>query len=142
MLRLYGHPFAAFAWKALIAAYERGVPFNFRMVDPDHPENMARIAELSPTGQFPALVDGDVEITGSNAVIAWLDRHGDAPPLIPADPREAIEARLLSAVLVGRFSSRDIVGCEHSSAPLSGRRPTAILKAGSSRKASQSLASS
>lgn len=98
MLRLYGHPFAAFAWKALIAAYERGVPFDFRMVDPDHPENMARIAELSPTGQFPALVDGDVEITGSNAVIAWLDRHGDAPPLIPADPREAIEARLLAEV--------------------------------------------
>ena len=98
MLRLYGHPFAAFAWKALIAAYERGVPFDFRMVDPDHPENMARIAELSPTGQFPALVDGDVEITGSNAVIAWLDRHGDAPPLIPADPREAIEPRLLAEV--------------------------------------------
>lgn len=97
-MRLYGHPFAAFAWKALIAAYERGVPFDFRMVDPDHPENMARIAELSPTGQFPALVDGDVEITGSNAVIAWLDRHGDAPPLIPADPREAIEPRLLAEV--------------------------------------------
>jgi hypothetical protein len=47
----------------------------------------------------------------------------------------------LSAVLVDRFSNRDIVGCEHSSAPLSGRRPTAILKAGSSRSASQSLAS-
>ncbi len=47
----------------------------------------------------------------------------------------------LSVVFVGRFSRRHIVGCEQSSAPVSGRRPTAILKAGSKRKASQSLAS-
>ncbi len=83
MIALYGHPFAAFAWKALIAAYARGVPFEFRMVDPDHPDHTARIAQLSPTGQFPALVDGDAAVTGSNAVIAWLDRHGDAPPMVP-----------------------------------------------------------
>src|SRR4051812_7966456 len=37
------------------------------------------------------------------------------------------------AVTVGRFSSRDMVGCEHKSAPLSGPRPRAILKAGSQR---------
>src|SRR3954447_11075082 len=47
----------------------------------------------------------------------------------------------LSAVAVGRFSSRHMVGCEHKARPLSGRRPTAILKAGSLRRASQSLAS-
>jgi hypothetical protein len=47
----------------------------------------------------------------------------------------------LSAVAVGRFPSRHIVGCEHRSAPLSGSRPTASLKAGSARSASQSLAS-
>ena len=47
----------------------------------------------------------------------------------------------LSAVAVGRFSSRHMVGCEHRSAPLSGSRPTAILNAGSARRASQSLAS-
>ena len=41
----------------------------------------------------------------------------------------------------GRFSSRHMVGCEHSSAPLSGSRPTASLNAGSARRASQSLAS-
>ena len=43
-VKLYGHSFAAFAWKALIAAYERDVPFEFCMVDPDHPENGMRIA--------------------------------------------------------------------------------------------------
>lgn len=98
MIQLYGHPFAAFAWKALIAAYARNVPFEFRMVDPDHAENSARIKDLSPTGQFPAIVDGDREITQNNAVIEYLDRIGGAPPMIPRDPDAALEARMLADV--------------------------------------------
>lgn len=98
MIALYGHPFAAFTWKALIAAYARGVPFDFRVVDPAHPDHQARIAELSPTGQFPALVEGAVEITGSNSVIGWLDRTCAAAPMIPRDPDGAIRARMLADV--------------------------------------------
>ena len=86
-LELYGHPFASFVWKPLIALYERGIPFTFKMIDPDHPENQVRIAALSPTGQFPALIDGDKEITQSNAVIEYLDLfHGHGIPMIPDDP--------------------------------------------------------
>ena len=97
-IQLYGHPFASYAWKPLIAAYERNVPFEFRMVDPDHPENTARIRELSPTGQFPALVDGDRTVTQSNAVIEYLDRIGSAPTMIPTDPDASLNARMLADV--------------------------------------------
>jgi len=97
-IKLYGHPFAAFVWKALIAAYERDVPFEFCMIDSEHPGNAARIAELSPTGQFPALTDGTREITQSNSVIEYLDRFGDAPRMIPADPDTALTTRMLTAV--------------------------------------------
>ena len=82
-VQLYGHPFAAVAWKALIAAYEREVPFTFQMVDQDHPENLRCMGQLSPTGQFPALIDGERSITQSNAVIEYLDRFGSAPRMIP-----------------------------------------------------------
>src|SRR6187402_2211855 len=53
MVRMYGHPFAAFYWKALIAVYERNVPFEFLMIDAEHAENATAIGRLSPTGQFP-----------------------------------------------------------------------------------------
>lgn len=96
---LYGHPFASFVWKPLIALYEREVDFTFKMIDGDHPENAVRIAELSPTGQFPALVDGETSITQSNAVIEYLDLyHGNTPPMVPADPREALDARMMADV--------------------------------------------
>ena len=99
MLSLYGHPFAAFVWKPLIALYEQGTPFEFRMVDPDHPENQRDIAELSPTGQFPALVDGEVRLTGSNVIIEYLDRYRRAAaPMIPLSQAEALETRLMADV--------------------------------------------
>ncbi|ESQ82014.1 glutathione S-transferase [Asticcacaulis sp. AC466] len=98
-LDLYGHPFASFVWKALIALYERDVAFTFRMIDGDHPENAARIVELSPTGQFPALIDGLRPVVESNAIIEYLDLyHGDAPPMVPADPREALDARMMADI--------------------------------------------
>ncbi len=97
MIQLYGHPFASFAWKALIAAYERDVAFDF--MDVEQPENAARVATLTPTGQFPAIIDDGVEIAGSNAVIAWLDRHGTAPPLVP----EALEDRARAHMFADAF---------------------------------------
>lgn len=96
---LYGHPFASFVWKPLIALYERDVPFTFRMIDPDHPENQALVAEISPTGQFPALVDGERRITQSNAITEYLDLfYGTAPPMVPADPHEALDARMMADI--------------------------------------------
>ena len=56
--------------------------------------------------------------------------------------RSIIAAIMRSRVIrPGLFSSRETVGCEHRSPPVCGSRPTAILKAGSARSASQSLPS-
>lgn len=98
MLQIYGHPFAAYAWKALIAAYERDVEFEFCMVDSKHPVHQERIRELSPTGQFPAIVDGPHIVTQSNAVIEYLDRFGNAPRLVPSDADAALKARMLAEI--------------------------------------------
>jgi glutathione S-transferase len=99
MVRVYGHPFAAFYWKVAIALYERQVPFEFMMIDADHPQNAEAISHLSPTGQFPVLVDGDRTVIESAAIIEYLDLHyGHAPPIVPADPRAAIEARQMDSI--------------------------------------------
>ncbi|MDY6946952.1 MAG: glutathione S-transferase family protein [Pseudomonadota bacterium] len=99
MLRIYGHPFAAFYWKVLIAAYERNVPFEFLMIDGDHPENAQAIARLAPTGQFPVLLDGARTVIESAAIIEYLDlHHSNASPMVPADPRAAIEARQMDSI--------------------------------------------
>ncbi len=111
-IKIYGHPFSSFAWKVFIAAYERDVAFELCVVDPDHSDNSARIAELSPTGQFPALVDGERHVTQSNSVIEYLDRFGDAAPMIPTDRDAALDARMLAYVFDSYVASpvQQIVG--------------------------------
>lgn len=57
------------------------------------------ISRLSPTGQFPVLADGERVVIESAAIIEYLDlHHGHAPPMVPADPRVAIEARQMDGV--------------------------------------------
>ena len=69
------------------------------MIDAEHPENAEAVSRLAPTGQFPVLVDGDRTVIESAAIIEYLDlHHGNAPPLVPADPRAAIEARQMDGV--------------------------------------------
>jgi len=99
MLALYGHPFSSYTWKALIALYADETPFEFRMVDADHPENAAVVQSASPLGKFPVLADGDNLIFESTSIIEYLAKNypGDNP-LIPLDPEAAIAIRMLDRV--------------------------------------------
>jgi len=99
MLALYGHHFSSYTWKALIALYANETPFEFRSVDPDQPENAARIAAVGPLGKFPVLEDGDTLIFESTSIIEYLERHHPGPQsLIPHDADAAIGVRMLDRV--------------------------------------------
>jgi glutathione S-transferase len=96
-LVLHQHPFALYCWKALIALYERDVPFTADLVEADR----SALATLWPSASIPVLVDDGVVVPESSIIVEHLDRHGDAPPLIPTDPDEALQARLWDRVADG-----------------------------------------
>jgi glutathione S-transferase len=96
-LVLYEHPFALYCWKALIALYERDLPFTAELVEADR----AALAALWPPASIPVLVDDGVVVAESSIIVEHLDRHGDAPPLIPTEPDEALQARLWDRVADG-----------------------------------------
>ncbi|MBS1676654.1 MAG: glutathione S-transferase family protein [Actinobacteria bacterium] len=104
-LTLYEHPFASYCWKVLIALYERDVPCERAQIDDD--ADRARLAELWPMASIPVLVDDVAEIAlpESTVIVEYLDRRGDAPPLIPADPDAALRARLWDRVIDGRVQT-------------------------------------
>jgi glutathione S-transferase len=99
MLALYGHPFSSYTWKALIAFYANDIPFEFRMVDADHPENCAVVAGAGPLGKFPVLEDGDNLIFESTTIIEYIARRfGGREMLLPEDPDAALGMRMLDRV--------------------------------------------
>ena len=93
-LELFGHPFSSSTWKALIALYETGRPFEFRNIAGDqYPENEAAFLGHWPVGKFPLLVDDGVPIMESSTIVEHL-----APALVPDDRELALEVRMLDRI--------------------------------------------
>ena len=97
-MELFAHPFSSYSWKALIALYERGIAFDFRLLTPEDPATMAEHRGLWPIGKMPVLRDGERVLFESSIVIEYLDRIGEAPRLLPADPDAALRVRQLDRV--------------------------------------------
>jgi glutathione S-transferase len=100
-LVLYQHPFAIYCWKPLIALYERDVPFTADLVEADR----STLEALWPPASIPILVDDGVVVPESSIIVERLDRHGDAPPLIPTEPDDALHARLWDRVSDGYLTT-------------------------------------
>jgi len=99
MLALYGHPFSSYTWKALIALYADETPFEFRVVDADHPEHTEVVQGAGPQGKFPVLADGENLIFEATSIIEYLAKnHPNHQLLIPHDPDAAIGMRMLDRV--------------------------------------------
>jgi glutathione S-transferase len=98
-LVLHEHPFASYCWKALVALYERNVPFERNQIDDE--ADRERLAELWPMASMPVVedVDAGIAVPESTIVVEYLDRLGDAPPMIPTEPEAALRARLWDRVM-------------------------------------------
>jgi glutathione S-transferase len=101
-LRLYYHPFSSYCQKALIALYEREVPFQPYLVDLGNEHERGGFAAIWPYAKFPVLTNDTPSetIPESTPIIEWVDAIGyDTPRLIPADPAEARGVRLWDRII-------------------------------------------
>ena len=83
-LQFFGHPFSSYTQKVLIALWADETPFDYRILDPDHPENMEELKRHWPFGQFPLLVDDGRPFAESTPIIEHLQaEHGGIHRWIP-----------------------------------------------------------
>ena len=96
-MKLYAHPFSSYCQKALIALYENGTPFEFRLLEGD--AAFAELTALWPVRKFPVLQDGDRTVVEATAIVEHLAVHRPGPVrLIPDDPVAAVEVRMMDRV--------------------------------------------
>ena len=62
VLRLHGHPFSSYTWKALIPLYANATPFQFVAMDNAVPLSAQFPGRAHPGGHIPVLEDGDVVV--------------------------------------------------------------------------------
>jgi glutathione S-transferase len=95
-LQLYYHPFSSYCQKALVAFYEYGIPFEPQLLEGPECEASKALARLWPIKRFPVLVDGDRTLPEASIIVEYLGlRMPAAERLVPEDPAEAIEVRLM-----------------------------------------------
>jgi len=94
MLQLYAHPFSSYSQKVLTALYENGTPFEWKLLE--SPEVWSELAEMWPVKRFPVLVEDGRMVAEASCIIEYLHVHHAGPvKLIPDDPDEAIEVRMM-----------------------------------------------
>lgn len=94
---------SSWALRAWLALKEAGVPFDEVVVDIRKPQrfaNLARIADFSPPGAVPVLVDGDTVIYDSLAIMEYAN--------------ELSGGRLLPTELKARAHARSLASWQHS----------------------------
>jgi len=93
-MKLYYHPRSRYSQKALIALYEKDIPFTPVMLYPGDPVDRVELRKLTPIGKVPVLVlDDGWKIPESTIIIEYLDSHAGGPRLIPEDRDLARQTR-------------------------------------------------
>ena len=93
-LTLYAHPFAAYCWKVLIALYENGTPFTYRVIE--DATGWSELEALWPIKKFPLLRDGPAVVVESSIIIEHLMlHHPGSARLMPENVDAALKARFM-----------------------------------------------
>ncbi len=98
-LQLFAHPFSSYCWKVLIALWENELPFIYRPLDPEHPENGAEWARRWPIRKMPVLLDGERTVMETSAIIEHLQIFHPGPvTLIPEQGAASVEVRMMDRI--------------------------------------------
>lgn len=96
-MKLFCFPRSPYTKKILVAAYEKGEPFEDReLVPPFDVEAMKRLRLEQPLATVPLLELDDGRYLGDSTIIVeYLDLVRPEPRMVPADPSAALEVRAL-----------------------------------------------
>ncbi|CAN5315375.1 glutathione S-transferase family protein [soil metagenome] len=129
-LSLYAHPFSSYCWKALIALYENGTPFTYRVLEAEDPQAMVELQGFWPLKRFPLLRHGERTVIEATSIIEHLQVFHPGPaPLIPLDAKAAVEVRMLDRVFDNYVMTPMQVPVADAMRDPADRDPTGVAKA-------------
>ncbi|XP_031096490.1 glutathione S-transferase zeta class-like isoform X2 [Ipomoea triloba] len=85
-LQLYSFWLSSCSCRVQIALNLKGLDFNYKAVDLVNGEQLSpEFLKLNPMGYVPTLVDGDIVISDSFAILMYLEEKYPQHPLLPKD---------------------------------------------------------
>lgn len=108
MLKIHGVPFSAHTRKVIIAALEKGIPYEIVPVIPLTPP--PGWTDQSPLGLIPAIQDGDFTLADSSVICQYLDRAHGGVSLYPGDARQFARALWIEEFVDGGLAPHVLRG--------------------------------
>jgi len=103
---VYDHPLSPYGQKVKIALLEKGVAFAAPLPGNIGSGNTGgEFARVSPRGEVPALVDGEVAVFDSTVILEYIEDRWPEPPLLPAAPAERARVRMLEDTMDTHFEA-------------------------------------
>lgn len=105
-MKLYRHALSGHSHRAHLFLSLIGQPYE--LVDVDlaaRAHKQPEFLQLNPFGQVPVLVDGDVVINDSNAILVYLCKKYDKTEWLPETPKEAADVQRWLSVAAGDIAS-------------------------------------
>ncbi|APR03933.1 maleylacetoacetate isomerase [Thauera chlorobenzoica] len=116
-MKLYNFFRSGSSHRLRIALNLKGIAYDYVPVDLRTEEHLgAAFRAVNPQQLVPALVDGELTLIQSPAVIEWLEERHPTPPLLPANTEDRARVRAMAA----------IVGCDIH--PINNRRILEYLR--------------
>ena len=113
--------YSSWSFRPWIAMTALGIPFEEILIPfgtpLGNPDFRARVAAYTPTGLVPVLIDGDVQVWETLAIMEYLAEKFPDKHLWPADVKARAQARAISSEMHAGF------GALRSECPVNLRRP-------------------
>ena len=96
--------YSSWSFRPWIALRMAGVPFEEVVIPLYEPGSKERILSFSPAGKVPVLIDGDLRVWESLAIIDYLAERLPQSQLWPKDPAARAHARAIAAEMHAGFA--------------------------------------
>jgi glutathione S-transferase len=95
--------YSSWSFRPWIAMKAAGIAFDEELISLDAEDFKARVGAISGTAKVPALVDGDIQVWESLAILDYLAEKFPDKRLWPAEPQARALARSISAEMHAGF---------------------------------------
>lgn len=92
-------------FRAWLALRYFDIPFELEVLDLTLPNKAERLKAASPSGRMPILIDGEIEVWESLAIIEYAAERFPDKPIWPSDPAKRAHARAISNEMHAGFAA-------------------------------------
>lgn len=97
--------YSSWSLRPWLVMHAKGIPFDETVIPLRRKETKAQIAKWSPSGKVPTLIDGDITVWESLAILTYLDEKFPEHKIFPRDAKGRAHALSISHEMHGGFQA-------------------------------------